>query len=170
MAFRYGTKFRRFFAQAVSADPHDRRTLIERVLPPAEGGKRSLRLRTFADCDAAPRAIVAAWLADELTAEEAGDLLQQVANEQEKDTKQPRACQFPPWREVADGRSAASAPPALVNINENTSATPDPRRFGTGEANGQRPVELDKNPLLRGRCVATRATDETTENKQTTSK
>ena len=110
MAFRYGSKFRRAFAQAMSANPTDRRALIERILPSAEGGKRRLRLRSFADHEAAPGAIVAAWLGDDITAEEAYDLLQQVKDALERDLlwvhpdDNPLAESLRAWREVAQGK------------------------------------------------------------------
>jgi hypothetical protein len=110
MAFRYGNKFRRAFAQAVSAKPADRRALIERILPPAEGGKRRLRLRSFADRDAAPGAIVAAWLGDQITAEEADDLLRQVRDALEADLLWTHPDDHPlkeslrAWREAAQGK------------------------------------------------------------------
>ena len=142
MAFRYGNKFRRFFAQAVSTAATDRRALIERILPPAGGDKRRLRLRTQADCDAAPRAIIAAWVADDITGQEAEDLLQKVESVQEGTEplwSHPDdhwlAASIRAWGAAAGEESvlaggsmglrrcgAANTPAPLVNNNENTSA------------------------------------------------
>src|SRR5437660_1582991 len=59
--------------------PGERRALIERILPHCgEQGARVLSLETEADRAAAPVAIVAAFDGDEITWNEAEDLLGQV--------------------------------------------------------------------------------------------
>jgi hypothetical protein len=79
MAFSHGRKFRRLAAQALSADPGEMRALRRRILPPrADGAAPVLRVETEADCQAAPAVIVAAFFADEITADEAIDLLRPV--------------------------------------------------------------------------------------------
>jgi hypothetical protein len=146
MAFRYGNKFRRFFAQAASTASADRRALIERILPLTEGGKRRLRLRTQADCDAAPRAIIAAWIADDITGQEAEELLQKVEKVHESPQERfwshpdddPLAESIRAWGAAAGEESvlaresvrggrcgAANKPAPLVKNSENTSAGVD---------------------------------------------
>ena len=156
MAFRYGNKFRRFFAQAASAEASERLTLIERILPLTESGKRRLRLRTQADCQAAPGAIMAAWLADEITGQEADDLLQKVERVQAGQERMwshpdddPLAESIRAWRAAAGEESvlaraarapaacaAANKPSPLVNNKENTSA----ERDGDAAGENRRPA------------------------------
>jgi hypothetical protein len=78
MAFRYGSKFRRLAAQALSTDKGEMRALIERFLPRGEDGKRVLYLESEADCNAAAVAIVAAGFADEISGEGADRLLRSL--------------------------------------------------------------------------------------------
>jgi hypothetical protein len=172
MAFRYGSKFRRLAAQALSTDKGEMRALIERFLPRGQDGKRVLYLESEADCNAAAVAIVAAGFADEISGEGADRLLRSLEDPEVRRQAAPwwsglrdlpagfyrmspeerlqagfrppedHSRAFRAWREVARGKGdgvaleaigsasgerrshcgAASEPPALVNINENTSA------------------------------------------------
>jgi len=79
MAYSHGRKFRRLAAQALSADPGEMRALMRRILPPrGEDAAPVLRVESEADRRAAPAAIVAAFFAEEVTADEAAALLGQV--------------------------------------------------------------------------------------------
>jgi hypothetical protein len=86
MAFSYGRKFRRLAAEALSADPGEMRERIARILPPrAENAAPVLRVETRADDRAAPAVIVAAFFADQITADEAVTLLGQVGTKESLD-------------------------------------------------------------------------------------
>jgi hypothetical protein len=110
MAFSYGRKFRRIAAQALSADPGEMRALIERILPPrGDSAAPVLHIETEADHRAAPAAIVAAFFADEITADEAADLLRQA--EGPASLKEGREMRVDPLADAirAWGEGAASA-------------------------------------------------------------
>lgn len=76
-------KIRRTLARALSTDEGEKRALIERILPPGEGGKRVLRLESDADRRTALLAIAAAVSADAITGEEAEELRRQAENPRE---------------------------------------------------------------------------------------
>jgi hypothetical protein len=83
MAFSYGRKFRRIAAEALSTDPAEMRERIARILPTrGENGAPVLRVETEADDRAAPAVIVAAFFADQITANEAVTLLGQVGTKE----------------------------------------------------------------------------------------
>jgi hypothetical protein len=86
MAFSYGRKFRRIAAEALSADPSEMRERMARILPPrGENAAPVLRVATEADDRAAPAVIVAAFFADQLTADEVVALLGQVGTKESLD-------------------------------------------------------------------------------------
>jgi len=148
MTFSHGRKFRRIAAQALSADPGEMRALIERILPPRDGGAPPvLHIETAAEHRAAPAAIVAAFFADKLTGGEAAELLRQAEDpaslqEVRAWTVDPLADAIRAWREGAASAEleaqgdrhggvtageparcgAAGAGGALVTIRQNTSA------------------------------------------------
>ena len=83
MAFSYGRKFRRIAAEALSIDPAEMRARTARILPPrGEGAAPVLRVASEADDRAAPAVIVAAFFADQITADEAVTLLGQVGTKE----------------------------------------------------------------------------------------
>jgi hypothetical protein len=83
MAFSYGKKFRRIAAEALSTDPSEMRERMARILPPrGESAAPVLRVVTEADDRAAPAVIVAAFFADQITADEAVTLLGQVGTKE----------------------------------------------------------------------------------------
>jgi hypothetical protein len=83
MAFSYGRKFRRIAAEALSTDPSEMRERMARILPPrGESAAPILRVATEADDRAAPAVIVAAFFADQVTADEAVNLLRQVGTKE----------------------------------------------------------------------------------------
>ena len=86
MAFSYGRKFRRIAAEALSMDPKEMRERMARILPPrGEGTAPILRVETEADDRAAPAVIVAAFFADQITADEAVALLGQVGTKESRE-------------------------------------------------------------------------------------
>jgi hypothetical protein len=156
MVFSYGKKIRRLAAQVLSADPDEMRALRQRLLPPrGDEGAPVLRIKSEADRTAAPAAILSAVLADEITAEEADDLMQRAERPQGRTQAQqdrpywidppPELSHLSPeelrqagylWRPELDPLAdairawgepvhcgAARERAALVNINENTSAS-----------------------------------------------
>jgi hypothetical protein len=79
LAFSYGRKFRRIAAEAFSTDRAEMRERMARILPlRGENAAPVLRLESEADDRAAPAVIVAAFFADQITADEAVILLGQV--------------------------------------------------------------------------------------------
>jgi len=83
LAFSYGRKFRRIAAEAFSTDPAEMRERMARILPPrGENAAPVLRVESEADDRAAPAVIVAAFFADQITADEAVSLLAQVGTKE----------------------------------------------------------------------------------------
>jgi hypothetical protein len=86
MAFAYGRKFRRIAAEALSTDPEEMRERMARILPPREENATPvLRVETEADDRAAPAVIVAAFVADQITADEAVTMLSQVGTKESRE-------------------------------------------------------------------------------------
>jgi hypothetical protein len=86
MAYSYGRKFRRIAAEALSTDPAEMRERMARILPPrGENAAPVLRVETEADDRAAPAVIVAAFFADQITADEAVALLGRVGTKESLD-------------------------------------------------------------------------------------
>jgi hypothetical protein len=133
MAYSYGRQFRRIAAEAITTDRAEMRALIARILPPPEdGGARVLQVKTDDDCKRAPAAIVAAFLDDVLTGDEAADLLRQtegpaLREQVQQAAEERRKLDCPVWGPPlpyagAPRRSAANEAAPLVKNNENTSA------------------------------------------------
>jgi hypothetical protein len=80
MAVSLSKNFRRLLAQTLAADEDEIRALIERMLPPGEGGKRVLRLESDDDRQLARLAIVAALSVDAITGDEVEELRRQANN------------------------------------------------------------------------------------------
>jgi hypothetical protein len=103
VAFSYGRKFRRIAAEALSTDPEEIRERTARILPPrGANAAPMLRVETEADDRAAPAVIVAAFVADQITADEAVILLGQVGTKESRERVQ--AAQDAAWKRQFDIR------------------------------------------------------------------